>query len=521
MASSLPSLASLVSDERIARSAGITGGIVGLLALLAFKYNDRVLFDSQRKNTYHHPGRPLIGSTVDVVKNLEQWDDYVHSIFESTDALTLSVSALGLPKGVHTIDPQVIEHILKNNFENYIKGPLFYTSTIDLLGHGIFNANGENWRWQRKAASLIFNVKNFRDHFTEVFIKELELVYNIFDKAADAHRAVDFHDIMFKFTLDSFVLLGFGTNVNALTTEGKVPFAESFDELQMNSFDRFMNVMEPVNRKFNEIFRPWLPTMAQHLKVIDGFAEDVIAKRREELAQGIEHKDLLSRFMSARNADGAELTDKQLRDTVINFIIAGRDTTAQALSWTLYELCLHPEIEKKLVEEIIANVPEGLEQDPPALYEAIKDMKYAHAVLYETLRLHPSVPVNQKQAVHDDVLPDGTPIKAGETVIWHPYCVGRSKKVWGDDAKEYKPSRWFTADGDLRRESQGKWPAFHAGPRVCLGQNLAILEALVSLCGLLRRYKFTMVPGQTITYQVSLTLPMKYGIKVMVEPRFA
>jgi cytochrome P450 len=73
------------------------------------------------------------------------------------------------------------------------------------------------------------------------------------------------------------------------------------------------------------------------------------------------------------------------------------------------------------------------------------------------------VPINQKQALNDDVLPDGTPIKKGDVVIWSSYSVGRNKDIWGPDAKEFKPERWFTENGDIRRESQGKWPAFHAG----------------------------------------------------------
>ncbi|KAI8339627.1 cytochrome P450 [Chlamydoabsidia padenii] len=513
-------MASFNFDSKNWNAFGIAGSATALaLTYLTFKYNDRVTFTSPHPNTTNVKGYPLIGSTIGMVSNIEQFHHFLLDNFEKTGAKTISISSLGLPRGVQTIEPNNIEHILKNNFENYVKGSLFNYSTEFLLGHGIFNANGAQWRYQRKAASLIFNVKNFRDHFTDVFVKELVLVRELFNKAIETKAVVDFHDIMYKFTLDSFVILGFGTQVNALTTEGKVPFAESFDILQKNSFDRFMNVMEPVNRKFSEFFTPWKTTVAQHQKVINEFAASVIQKRRAQLAAGELHKDLLSRFMETTNENGEPLNDKELRDTIMNFIIAGRDTTAQTVSWLLYNLMLCPEVEEKLLQEIRTHVPDELESDSPALYEAIKEMKYAYAVLYETLRLHPSVPLNQKEALKDDVLPDGTPIKAGEVVIWSSYSLGRNKDIWGADAKEFKPERWFTEDGDLRRESQGKWPAFHAGPRVCLGQNLATLEALVAVCFLLKRYKFNLVPNQDITYQVSLTLPMKNGLKVTVDSR--
>ncbi|KAG1445679.1 hypothetical protein G6F56_009830 [Rhizopus delemar] len=254
---------------------------------------------------------------------------------------------------------------------------------------------------------------------------------------------------------------------------------------------------------------PWKATMKDHLEVVDSFAREVIEKRREEMAKGEEHQDLLSRFMLT----STPLEDKALRDIVLNFVIAGRDTTAQALSWTFYMIMTHPRVEQKLLEEIERHV------EKTDLYESIKSMTYAHAVFYEVLRLYPSVPLNQKFALADDVWPDGTHIKKGDYVLWCPYAQGRSEKVWGPDAKLFRPERWIGDNGELKRETQGQWPAFHAGPRVCLGQNLATLEALVAISFLLKRYKFSLVPDQEVTYQVSLTLPMLNGMKVTVNKR--
>lgn len=96
---------------------------------------------------------------------------------------------------------------------------------------------------------------------------------------------------------------------------------------------------------------------------------------------------------------------------------------------------------------------------------------------FETLRLHPAVPENQKYALEDDIWPDGSVIKAGYYVVWSPYAQGRSTKVWGPNAKEFYPERWIDDEGNLCRETAGKWPAFHAGPRVCLG----IVENIIYL----------------------------------------
>lgn len=135
------------------------------------------------------------------------------------------------------------------------------------------------------------------------------------------------------------------------------------------------------------------------------------------------------------------------------------------------------------------------------------------------MRLYPVVPNNQKLALDDDIWPDGTSIKKGDYIYWCPWAQGRSEMIWGPDAKEFKPERWITLDNDLRRPSQGEWPAFHAGPRVCLGQQLAILQSIVTMVFIVKNYKLHLVPGQNITYSMSLTLPMKNGMKVYATKR--
>ncbi|CAO0792861.1 unnamed protein product [Mucor circinelloides] len=493
--------------------------IAGLAALTAI-YNDRAVFDPKREGIKTQSGWPLVGNLPVLIQYKEKIHDFLLEGFTQLDEMTLTMSALGIPRHIATLDPRNVEHVLKNNFENYIKGPEFHASLVSLFGNGIFNANGEDWKYQRKTASHIFNVKNFRDHFTDVFVEEIEFMSShIWDKAADNQEVVDFHDVMFRFTLDSFILLGFGVHLNALKSEGKVPFAAAFDEAQKTTFQRFVNPIWPITERLMSMAMPWKSSMNNHLEVVDTFAREVTEKRRIEIANGEVHRDLLSRFMDARNAQGELLNNDELRDIVLNFVIAGRDTTAQALSWTFYMLLCHPRVEEKLLKEINENITEEVMHDSPALFEVIKNMKYAHAVFYEVLRHYPSVPLNQKYALNDDIWPDGTQIRKGDYILWCPYAQGRCEKVWGPDAKVFKPERWINEQGELRRESQGQWPAFHAGPRVCLGQHLATLEALVAIIFLLKRYKFSLVAGQNITYQVSLTLPMAEGMKVMVQKR--
>ena len=143
-------------------------------------------------------------------------------------------------------------------------------------------------------------------------------------------------------------------------------------------------------------------------------------------------------------------------------------------------------------------------------------MKYANAIFSETLRLHPSVPKNIKQAVVDEVLPDGTIVPKGCMVVWSPYVMGRTESIWGPDAKKFNPDRWLNTS---RVYTAFENPAFNAGPRVCLGKNLAELEGVFVLVSLIQEYKISVLRDQKITYATSLTLPMRYGLKCMIEHR--
>ncbi|KAF7721306.1 hypothetical protein EC973_004948 [Apophysomyces ossiformis] len=464
-----------------------------ILTILAFRYPDRALFHEWPQHVPVKKGFPIVGSLPYIRKNKERIHDFIMGVFAELDTMTFAISSLGIPQRIITIDPRNVEHILKDNFENYVKGSHSIELTKDLLGDGIFNANGEHW---------------------SVFVEELQTISHY---VLDKNKVVDFHDLMYKFTLESFVRIGFGVQLNIACSQEAVPFAVSFDALQCNSMARGLNPLWRLTEKLG-----WGrgPTIQDHTDTVNNFAANIIKQRRDHIAQGEEYHDLLSRFMQARNENKEQLDDAELRDVILNFIIAGRDTTAQALSWTFYNLMLHPRVQDKLLKEIHQKMPVDIENtDAASLFETIKNMTYAHAVFYEILRLHPPVPGNVRCALRDDTLPDGTPVKKGDEVSWNSYSLGRSEKIWGENAKQFYPERWINSDGSLRRESQGQWPVFHAGPRICLGQNLATLEALIAITYLLKQYKFSLVPGQDITYQLSLTLPMKNGVKMCVERR--
>ncbi|RKO93429.1 cytochrome P450 [Blyttiomyces helicus] len=394
-------------------------------------------------------------------------------------------------------------------FENYPKGPYFQKRAHDLLASGIFNADGPEWKRQRKVAANIFNVKNFRDFVEGVFADEMSILSRTLDRASADGAVLDLHELFFKFTLDGFAKIGFGINLESLSSEVPNPFAEAFDRAQrvvdrrmVSPFWRIEEAVLPVGRE-----------MKRDLKTIHDFGLNVVLERRADPEKD-SYNDLLSMFMRSKTESGNPPSDRELADVVLNMIIAGRDTTAQALSWTFYMLAQNPEAEAKLVNEIM----ETLGDNKTPTYEQIRTMRYANAVFHETLRLWPSVPKEIKQALADDVLPDGTQVDAGALIVWVPFAMGRSKHIWGADAKQFKPERWL-GEKDLQ-PSNWDYPVFNGGPRICLGRSMAELEGVYVLVSILRRFKVTVRNVDTVAYDSSLTLPMKTGLMCSFAARF-
>jgi len=222
-----------------------------------------------------------------------------------------------------------------------------------------------------------------------------------------------------------------------------------------------------------------------------------------------ENIDLLSKFICAKDQHGKpKFDDQYLLDILKNFLIAGRDTTATCLTWTLYLLSKHPDVEEKLLNEIKQVVGSG-----EITNENLADLKYMKQVLDESLRLHPPVPNNMRDAMKDDVLPSGYAIKAKSAVKY---------SAWGQHRQDYHftnpenfdPDRWVSA-----HVAPYSFIPFHGGPRICLGQRLAYQEMKIALATILPKYRFRLVKGHTVRYAFSITLPMKYGLLMTVEKR--
>jgi fatty acid omega-hydroxylase len=430
--------------------------------------------------------------------------------------------------------PENVEYILKKNFKNYEKGRAFKERFQEILGHGIFNVDGSKWKMQRKTASHMFNQRTLRDTMFPIFKKHAIEAMNKVRKTQKG-QIIDIQKVCFAFTLDSIGEIAFGINVDSQHKE-EVEFAKAFDTGQLVAVQRFFDV----GWRFERLFTRCLPFAAQALglneaklqsavQVMNKFADDIIKERRKDDISS--RRDILSMFMKYRGeegdvagggSDGKEnsLSDKYLRDVIMNYMIAGRDTTANALTWVFYLISKAPDVEKKLVAEVRKAFSNSLDAEKHLDWDILMNkLPYCEAVVKETLRLYPSVPKDPKMAVEDDYLPDGTFVRAGSFVTYFAYGMGRNTKIWGEDASSFKPDRWMEDGKCSLRPSPFEYPVFQAGYRTCLGQTMAVIEAKTMLAVAISSLHLDTKPGHVGKVGLSVTCPMKDGLPMFVQVR--
>ncbi|KAK4709770.1 hypothetical protein R3W88_004283 [Solanum pinnatisectum] len=426
---------------------------------------------------------------------------------------------------VVTSDPRNLEYLLKTNFSNFPKGDYFRSTVRDLLGDGIFNADYDIWQKQRKTASIEFHSAKFRNMTTDSL---LELVHSrllpVLEDSIKQSNPIDLQDVLLRLTFDNVCMIAFGVDPGCLHPHlPQIPFAKAFELATEATVLRFVTPTL-VWKTMRCLGLGTEKTLKHSLKKVDEFADEVIRTRKKELsiADSKQRSDLLTVFMGLRDEEGKPFTDKFLRDICVNFILAGRDTSSVALSWFFWLLDRNPEVEQRILAEIckILNEREDAIDETPLIFKPaeIKKMEYLQAALSEALRLYPSVPVDHKEVVEDDVFPDGTVLKKGTKVVYAIYTMGRMEGIWGKDCREYRPERWLR-DGRYMSEPAYRFTAFNGGPRLCLGKDFAYYQMKFTAASILYRYHVKVVEGHPVMPKMALTMYLKYGLQVKLSRR--
>ncbi|KAL5224572.1 hypothetical protein ABZP36_011211 [Zizania latifolia] len=471
---------------------------------------------------------PVVGTVFHQLYHVRRLHDYHTAL--SREHETFRLLAPGRRGHIYTCDPAVVEHILKTNFSNYGKGPFNYENLSELFGEGIFAVDGDKWRQQRKTASYDFSTRSLRDFSGAVFKRNAAKLAGVVSSHAASNQSMDFQaSDDHQATMDSIFTIAFGQDLNTLDDgagEGR-RFAASFDDASEFTLLRYVNPFWKLAKLLNVGAEAMLK---ERMKVVDGFVYKLIRARSEELSSSKAHEpgsrqDIMSRFIQATTNDSGTVDYKYLRDIILNIVIAGKDSTAGSLAWFLYMACKHPEVQEKICREVrqATNAGETASADEFAQSitdEALNKMHYLHAALTETLRLYPSVPLDNKQCFSDDVLPNGFNVRKGDVVFYIPYAMGRMQNLWGKDAEAFRPERWLDANGVFRPESPFKFTAFQAGPRICLGKDFAYKQMKIFAAVLLRFFLFKLRDEKSsVSYRTMITLSIDQGLHLTATAR--
>lgn len=433
------------------------------------------------------PGLPLLGSALayrrDPTGFLEatarRYGDLVHSRFAGMHLYLLSA-------------PRHLEHVLLARRERYGKDR-FLRSLAPVLGQGLLLSEGALWRTQRRRMAPAFAHRHV-GQYTGTIVACAQ------DRAArwSPGEVIDVGAAMMRLTLDITLRALFGADDDDPARVGRA--ATLINEHFAAAIG---NPLSPPR---------WVPTrrnraLARAIAELDEVVARILGARRAT-PRADAPRDLLDMLLAARDPDGAAMDDRQLRDELLTLLLAGHETTAQALTFALDLLARHPEVDAALADERAA-LP-----GPPGL-DDLPRLPLHEQVVLETLRLYPPAATIGREALADDEI-DGYPIPRGSIVVMSQWVIHRDPRYYPDPTR-FHPARW-TAEFRRGLPRLAYFP-FGGGQRVCIGEALATLEARLALAVLLARHRLVPTTDAPLAVDVAVTLRPRHPVRLRVQPR--
>jgi cytochrome P450 len=390
--------------------------------------------------------------------------------------------------------PELVEEILVNQNRKFIKH-FRLRRTRRSLGYGLLTSEGEFWRSQRKLAQPAFH----RERITAYARFMVEYTERMLQSWADG-QVRDVQDDMMRLTLEIVAKTLFDAEISGETASASV----AMETLMRCFIARTGSLVNPPQ---------WIPTplnlrVERAIRKLERIIVAIIAERRKT---GTDRGDLLSMLLEAQDEEsGRRMSDQQLRDEVMTLFMAGHETTANTLAWAWVLLSEHPDVEARLHAEldlVLGGRPPGI-ADLPRL-------RFAESIVSETLRIYPTVWMIGREAIEPVEL-DGYRIPAGTTVFMPQWVVHRDCR-WYDDPEEFRPDRW--EDGLIQRIHRYAYFPFGGGPRICIGNQFALMEATLILATIASEYHIRLAPDAVIVPLPTMTLRPAHGVKVILSRR--
>ena len=398
----------------------------------------------------------------------------------------------GIKEAIVTTDPAVIQHVLKTNSENYHKSEIQKKRMGHFLGKGLLTTEGEAWRTQRRLIQTGFERKQL-EVLSSIMQDSLADSLRDFDRQA-RFGPVDIYPLMMKIT---FAMVGrslFGARLKE----------EDIDliSLAISTVQEFM-----VRQTIQPYLNPWFAVSGELRKHWDlrsrafGVLDEYLQRRRKETPG----HDLLQILMDARYSDGHGMPDDLILSESMQLLVAGHETSSNALSWLLYLLSTRPDCVERIRREFDSVLGER-----SMSYSDVPKFEFTTQVMLEALRLYPPFWMVDRMALADDRVGD-IAIPQGSTVVVFIYGAHHSPQYW-ENPESFDEER-FAKVNDKQHTPFTHLP-FGAGPRGCIGGNYAMLQILMILSVLLRKYDFRLVPGQTIEARPMVILRPEHGIRM-------
>jgi len=397
-------------------------------------------------------------------------------------------------------DPAGVKRVLLDNVANYPKTEMETQVLGQMLGEGLLVSQGEKWKSHRRLMAPSFDFRSLVSYAPEM-VRQAENMVEAWSALASG-TVIDIADEMTKLTLKVISSTMFSADGDQLGDLVDHSLRRVTDRLDFNIFDMLPLIGPPrMKRKLQRIRAGFGP--------MDETIQKLIRSRENTGGQA---RDLLDRLIAARDSDtGVRLTDEEVRDEVVIIFLAGHDTTALALTYTWYLLSQHPHVEAKLLEEL-----DRVLGGRAPVHDDLAKLPYTRMVIEESMRLYPPAPGLSNRAVLADDEIAGVKAKKGSQVAIIPWLIHRHRALW-DNPEIFDPER-FSPERSQGRHRFAYLP-FGGGPRVCIGNALAMTEAQLLLATLAQRFRLSLVPGQKIVLQHRVTMRPRDGIKMMLSPR--
>ncbi|CAI5740347.1 unnamed protein product [Peronospora destructor] len=481
-----------------------------------------------RSVPYLPGGHPLLGHTLLMARNLDRFQDWLVETSIARNGEPFVLRQPGKNDWLFTARPEDFKQILRVHFDTFVKGPQVQELLDDFMGENIVIINGDRWKFQRKALVNLFTARALRDHMTPTVRKCALALQRVFAKAAKEREVLDVHHIMGRFTLEAFAEIEFGAQLGLLESGKDHTFETAIDDANHIALERFAVPMWMWKLK------RWLNIgserrLREDMEVISTFVMSCIYgamerrnQRREAVARGEPvtsvAKDIVSILLDSEDTTGEPVLPKDVFNISLAGVLAGKDTTGDAVSWLMHLLHENPRVENRLRTELLAKIPKlVVDESYVPTMEELETITYLEATIRESLRLKPPAPCVTQHCTQDTVFSDGTFVAKGmdTTLLYHASALLPS--VWGPDATEFNPDRFLDENDELIVLPSHKFIAFSTGPRKCIGRKLAMVEMKIVTACLVGRYHLVEVPGQDICGTMGISLGMKYGMKVTVQ----